>query len=69
MAGSKTSAEKAREEEKSAAADDMFGGAFGSAEDIAIPEEENVSISDVSGEESDEQNHQSWVSVSFTDVF
>ena len=35
MTGSKTSAEKAREDAKKAAADDMFGGAFGGLDEMA----------------------------------
>ena len=38
MAGPKTSAEKAREDEKNAVADDMFGGAFGGLEGMETPE-------------------------------
>ena len=34
MAGRKTSAEKARDDAENAAADDMFGGAFGGIEGI-----------------------------------
>ena len=37
MAGPKTSAEKAREDEKNAVADDMFGGAFGGLEGMETP--------------------------------
>ena len=38
MAGPKTSAEKSREDEKNAAADDMFGGAFGGLEGMEVPD-------------------------------
>ena len=37
MTGSKTSAEKAREDAKKAVADDMFGGAFGGLDEMALP--------------------------------
>ena len=40
MAGPKTSVAKAREEAKNAEASDMFGSAFGGAEDMAPPPEE-----------------------------
>ena len=44
MASKKTSAEKAREEEKNAAADDMFGGAFGGLDQMDAPAEESQDI-------------------------
>ena len=37
MAGPKTSAEKAREDAENAAADDMFGGAFGGIDGMEVP--------------------------------
>ena len=42
MAGPKTSAEKSREDEKNAAADDMFGGAFGGLQEMEVPETPTV---------------------------
>ena len=38
MAGRKTSAEKARDDADNAAADDMFGGAFGGLDEMEVPE-------------------------------
>ena len=38
MAGRKTSAEKARDDAENAAADDMFGGAFGGLDNMEVPE-------------------------------
>ena len=37
MAGPKTSAEKARDDAENAAADDMFGGAFGGLDNMEVP--------------------------------
>ena len=42
MAGPKTSAEKSREDEKNAAADDMFGGAFGGLQEMEVTETPTV---------------------------
>ncbi len=39
MADKKTSAEKTREEEQNAAADNMFGGAFGGLDQMEAPSE------------------------------
>ena len=38
MAGPKTSAAKARDDAENAAADDMFGGAFGGLDNMEVPE-------------------------------
>ena len=38
MAGRKTSSKKAKDDAENAAADDMFGGAFGGLEDMDVPD-------------------------------
>ena len=68
MAGRKTSAEKARDDAENAAADDMFGGAFGGLDNMEVPEtppvEEVVSeegkvlgVSALNGEYFDLESH------------
>ena len=38
VAGRKTSSKKAKDDAENAAADDMFGGAFGGLEDMDVPD-------------------------------
>ena len=54
MAGQKTSAEKSREDEKNAAADDMFGGAFGGLEEMEVSETAPVEEPESHSEETEE---------------
>ena len=54
MAGPKTSAEKSREDEKNAAADDMFGGAFGGLQEMEVTETAPVEESESHSEDTEE---------------
>ena len=58
MAGPKTSAEKSREDEKNAAADDMFGGAFGGLEEMEVSETAPVEEPESHSEETEETDTQ-----------